>query len=113
MICPNCHTEIELTWKRYVASPLSRFDCTECSTRFKLVRPIYYWLLPLALLISTFGGGVAVINLLIGDFSGYITFALILLIVILSSLFLVVDKNWENKLETVAIEASASNDDSP
>ncbi len=107
MICPNCHTQIELTWKRYITSPLSRFICAACSTKFKLKRPFYYWFLPLALYIGILGGGIVLIN-----YSAYGTFALIILTIILSILFLAIDKNWENNLETIEIKEGSSGDES-
>lgn len=106
MICPNCHAEIELTWKRYVTSPLSRFVCAECSTKFKLKRPLYYWLLPPALFIGIFGGGITLVYC-----GGYSIFALTLLTLMLSILFFMIDKNLENKLETIEMDASVSQED--
>ena len=43
MNCPNCKTDIELTWTRYLKSPLGRFTCQKCATKFKLKkRAIWY-----------------------------------------------------------------------
>lgn len=104
MICPNCKTENELSWKRYASAPFSRFTCIECTTRFKLKRPFYYWLLPLALTAGILVGGVAIIYYMVGtcDYGAYAKPAVIALTVSLTLLFIVIDKRWEKSFETIA-----------
>lgn len=44
MICPNCKSENELTWKRYVSSPLGRHICDQCQSKFRMIHSIKYHL---------------------------------------------------------------------
>ena len=45
MRCPKCEIDIELSWKRYLCNPFSRYVCPHCSAKFKFKRPLtwYIW----------------------------------------------------------------------
>ena len=37
MDCPNCKKTNDLTWKRYVMSPLGRHECEFCQAKFRFI----------------------------------------------------------------------------
>ena len=45
MECPSCNNSVELTWKKYVSNPFSRFTCEICAAKYKFSRPVtwYIW----------------------------------------------------------------------
>ena len=43
MICPNCHAENELTWKRYWLAPLGRHVCSHCQAKFRMAHTAKYY----------------------------------------------------------------------
>jgi hypothetical protein len=44
MICPNCNTKNELTWKKYLLSPFGRYTCENCQAKFRLAHSFRYYL---------------------------------------------------------------------
>ena len=105
MKCPECYEENVLTWRRYFASPFSRFRCSACNTRFKLKRPIWYWLLPLGLWSTILIGGLAIIYFIAGhcDYGIYSKPSLVALTVGSILLYAVIDKYVENGFSTIKI----------
>ena len=56
MKCQNCSLDIELSWARYFKSPLGRFRCHRCNTKFKLARTWTYYLWLIAWIGALFSG---------------------------------------------------------
>lgn len=97
MECPNCKTEIELSWKMYAQSPFSRFVCPECSTKFKFKRPIIWYVWCLTWIFSYF----ATLFLTISA-SGidYIWIKYAIITIIMGAIYMVVDRKLESGFET-------------
>jgi hypothetical protein len=57
MKCPDCNTNVELTWSRYFKSPFSRFVCPECKAKFKLARTWQYYIWSTTWVVATIIGG--------------------------------------------------------
>lgn len=43
MKCPHCNSEVDLTWKRYWASPMGNHGCTQCGESFRLKHSVKYY----------------------------------------------------------------------
>lgn len=43
MKCPHCGGEVQLTWKRYWASPLGNHSCPACDKPFRLKHSFRYY----------------------------------------------------------------------
>lgn len=54
MKCPYCKITNELTWKRYLKSPLGQHTCASCFGRFKIKHSVFYYLLLILLAIFIF-----------------------------------------------------------
>ena len=102
MKCPECNKQIELTWRRYLSAPFSRFHCPSCSTKFKFKRPLWYWLLPIMQCAVILLGGIGIINYMVGNPSlgHYAKPAVVILVIAVITVSLVIDKNLENNFET-------------
>ena len=105
MNCPECGMRIELNWRRYALAPFGRFRCPSCSTKFKFIRPLWYWLLPLAQCIVILLGGIGIISHMVGDptWGQYAKPSVIVLTVGTIIIFLVIDKSIEKRFETVKV----------
>jgi len=97
MECPNCKTEIELSWERYAKSPLSRFVCPECATRFKFKRPFIWYAWFLAWTVAYF----AMVFLAASD-SGMesIWLKYVIITIIMAPIYIVIDRKLESGFET-------------
>lgn len=105
MKCPECNTEMDLTWRRYASSPFSRFRCPSCSIKFKFKRPLWYWLLPLGQCMIILLGGVGIIDNMAGDPSlgVYAKPAVVALVLASFIVYVVIDKHVEKSFETVKL----------
>lgn len=100
MQCPRCHTPIELTWRRYLQAPLGRHRCPACKACFRLVRPLRYWLLTLAYA-ALLLGGMAGISQATGCDCAAAAWkwpAIAGLMLLLSALYMVLDRRLENRM---------------
>jgi len=102
MICPNCDEEIELTWRRYAKAPFGKHKCPSCSSRFKLKRPWYYWLIPVSVWPLTFLVGVKIILFMHGncELEKYIGPVVTALIITVAAVLLIIDRKIENNMGT-------------
>ena len=88
-----------------MSAPFSRFRCNECSTKFKLKRPLWYWLLPLALWATIFIGGLAIIYFMAGhcDYRDYVKPSVVMLTALSIFTYALIDRHIENGFSTVEL----------
>ena len=105
MICPHCSVENKLTWARYMSAPFSRFCCKACSLKFKLKRPLWYWLIPVALWATIFSGGVGIIYFMVehSDYGVYAKPSVVVLISISMLVYVLIDKHIESGFSTIRL----------
>ena len=94
MNCPSCEKENALTWRVYFKYPLGRYVCFQCGTKYKLVRPLWYY----CWLLSAYAAFIFLTVLALKPDKGllYSCFVLILFLFF----FAVVDKKIESKYQT-------------
>ena len=105
MQCPRCNTPFELTWRRYLQAPTGRHHCPTCKASFRLVRSARYWLLTLAFAALVLGGVVGVAQATDCDCAAaaWKWPAIVGLMLLLSALYLVLDRRLENRMGSRAL----------
>ena len=100
MKCPNtdCNIDIELTWSRYFNNPLSKFNCPECSVKFKFQRPFTYYLWIIAICLGYFMV-YSITQTFCGEISNYKLLLLMVTILYMAIIFSI-DRNLESKYPT-------------
>ena len=100
MKCPNtdCDIDFELTWSRYFNNPLGRFNCPECSAKFKFQRPFTYYLWIIAICLGFFILS-SIMQWLCGEISNFKLLYLMVTILYMAIMFSI-DRSIESKYPT-------------
>ena len=101
MICPECESEMELTWRRYISAPFGRYRCSNCSAKFKFRNPLWFsLLLPIAQVVFLLLGGYVIIFYMAGDpvLGVYAKPAVIVLVLTSIIFFCIIDKGVKNQI---------------
>ena len=100
MKCPNtdCDIDFELTWSRYFNNPLGRFNCPECSAKFKYQRPFTYYLWIIAICLGFFIL-ISIMQRLCGEISNFKLLYLMVTILYMAIMFSI-DRSIESKYPT-------------
>ena len=97
MECPNCKIDIELSWERYARSPVSRFVCPECSTKFKFKRPFIWHAWFLVWTVAYFGLVYLAVS---GNSVEYVWLKYAIITIIMAPIYIVIDRKLESGFET-------------
>ncbi len=106
MKCPKCHSEIELSWRRYLAAPFGRFKCPNCNAKFKSGAPLWLKILvPFSQILFIIGCGVLIILFMVGDpiIGKYAKPTVVFISLFSIVLFAVADKHVKSKYPVVSL----------
>lgn len=94
MICPSCNTGNQLTWKKYLSSPLGKHNCEHCQTVFKIKHNYKYYLSIAVLAILLFALVASVHIYLKSSIVQVVSAYLLLVLVVLMPLDKKMDNAW-------------------